>query len=252
VHGELVPVPRSALDTTSVLAPAARSARIGLGLAGLVAQGAYVAVAGRPRPDAAPERGPALWAGAALGLAMEAERRVLHTAESLLAAGSSAARGVSRLPVVQGPTSRFESWLVRWSAHARTQQRLNRAEAQAVLRRVVEQVTDAVLAHVDFARIVDQIPMNEIVDKIDVDAIISKVDVAGLVNEAMKEIDVGSLIRESTEGVTAEAVDVVRSQTVKSDLFVSRVVDRVLFRKTPRDLAVEGTTEPDPAEAGEK
>jgi hypothetical protein len=179
---------------------------------------------------------------------MEAERRVLHTAEAVLAAGSSAAHGVSQLPLVKGPSSRFEAWLVRWNAYARTQQGQNRAEADRVLRRVVRQVTDAVLQHVDFVHIVEQIPLDEIVDKIDLEAIISNVDVAALVNDLVTEIDLGGIIRESTEGVTAEAVDVVRSQTVKTDLFVSKVVDRVLFRKTPRDLTVPGPPEPEAVE----
>ena len=78
--------------------------------------------------------------------------------------------------------------------------------------------------------------MDEIVDNIDIEAILSKIDIGTLVSSVVKEVDLGGIIRESTEGVTAEAVDAVRSQTVKTDVFVSRIVDRVLLRKTPRDL----------------
>jgi hypothetical protein len=245
VHGELVPVPRSTLDVGGSFAPVARTARVGLGLMGLVAHGAYVAVGGRPRTDAVPDRGPALWAGAALGLAMEAERRAVRAAEAMVSAGSTAARGMSQLPVVKGPTSRFESWLVRWNARGRVQQRRNQAEADVVLRRTIQQVMDAVLDHVDFAHIVKRIPMDEIVENIDLEAIIQKMDIGSVIGVAMKEIDLAGIIRESTEGVTAEAVDVVRSQTVKSDVFVSRIVDRVMFRKTPRDLSLTEPTAPD-------
>jgi hypothetical protein len=248
VHGELVPVPRSALDTEGVFAPAVRTTRVGFGLAGLVARGAHVAVTGRARGETAAPQGPALWAGAALGLAMEAERRATGAAEALVSFGSAAARGVGQLPGVDDRVRRFEAWLLRWDAHARVQQRRNRAEADAVVRRVIEVVADFMLDHVDFAHIVERIPMDEIVDKIDIDAVMDHLDLGLIVDKAMKDIDLGGIIRESTEGVTAEAVDVVRSQTVKTDLFVSRIVDRVLFRKAPRDLGVGdgSSTEPEP------
>ena len=86
--------------------------------------------------------------------------------------------------------------------------------------------------------------MDEIVESIDLESIMQKMDLGSVVSVAMKEIDLGGLIRESTEGVTAEAVDVVRSQTVKSDVFVSRIVDRVMFRKTPRDLSLSEPSAP--------
>jgi hypothetical protein len=255
VHGELVPVPRSARDVEGPLAPAVQTTRVGLGLAGLVARGAHLAVTGHPWGDTAAPRGPALVAGAALGLAMEAERRAAGAADAVAAFGSTAARGVARLPGVDDQVRRFESWLLRWDAHARVQQRRNRAEADAVVRRVVEVVADFVLEHVDFAHVVERIPMDEIVDKIDIDAVMDRLDLGAIVDKAMKDIDIGGLIRESTEGVTAEAVDVVRSQTVKTDLFVSRIVDRVLFRKSPRDLSVhegepEGDAQAEPEKGG--
>jgi hypothetical protein len=242
VHGELVPVPRPGLPAGGALASVGRTTRIGLGIAGLAVQGAHAVLAGRPRPEPGAPRGVALWAGAAFGITMEIERRTLHAVERAVSAGSAAARGASQLPGVRAPAGRFDAWLVRWNNEARLQQRRNRAEAEAVVHRVVRQVTDAVLAQIDFVHIVDQIPMDEIVDHIDMEAILSKIDIGTLVSGVVKEVDLGGIIRESTEGVTAEAVDAVRSQTVKTDLFVSRVVDRVLLRKTPRDLEL---TEPD-------
>jgi hypothetical protein len=244
VHGELVPVPRPARDVEGPLAPVVQTTRVGLGLAGMTVRGAHLVVTGRHWGETAAPRGPALVAGAALGLAIEAERRAAGAAEAVAALGSSAARNVARLPGVDDRVRQFESWLLRWDAHARVQQRRNRADADAVVRRVIEVVADFVLGHVDFGHVVEQIPMDEIVDKIDVDAVMDRLDLGAIVDKAMKDIDIGGVIRESTEGVTAEAVDVVRSQTVKTDLFVSRIVDRVLFRKTPRDLTVHDD-EPD-------
>ena len=241
VNAELVPVPRSSLDSSGAFAPAVRTARVGFGLAGLVARGAFAAVTGRLPSENRPPNGPALVAGATVGLAMEAERRAVDAAEAMVTAGALAVRSVAELPVVRGPARRFEAWLVRWDAHARVEQRTNRVDADDALRRVVQIVTDRLLDYVDFAHVVEQIPMEDIVDKIDVDAVIERLDLGSIIQTAMKEIDIGGLIRDSTEGVTAEAADVVRTQTVKTDLFVSRIVDRVLFRKNPRDLTVSAT-----------
>jgi hypothetical protein len=199
-----------------------------------------------------------LWAGAAFGLAVELERRLVHAAEMVVATGSTAVRGASQLPVVRGPSDRVEVWLERWNTEARLQQRQNRADAELVVRRVVRDVTDTVMAHVDFGRIIEQIPMDEIVDridiesivaKVDIESIISKIDLGSLVNSVVKDVDLPGIIRESTEGVTAEAVDAVRSQTVKTDVFVAKIVDRILFRKGPRDLslAAPATDTPGPA-----
>jgi len=247
VHGELVPVPRPGSQGAGVFATVSRTTHIGLGLAGLAAQGAHVALGNRPRAETGPSRGVALWAGAAFGLAVELERRLVHAAELLVATGSTAVRGASRLPVVRAPSDRLEAWLERWNSEARLQQLQNRAEAELVVRRMVRDVTDTVMAHIDFGRIVGQIPMDEIVDRIDIEAIVAKVDIesiiakidiGSLVNSVVKDVDLPGIIRESTEGVTAEAVDAVRSQTVKTDVFVAKVVDRILFRKGPRDLSV--------------
>jgi len=48
-----------------------------------------------------------------------------------------------------------------------------------------------------------------------------------------------TVIRESTASLTMEGVDAVRSQSVAVDEWTARVVDRVLFRKRPRDTGFE-------------
>ena len=54
----------------------------------------------------------------------------------------------------------------------------------------------------------------------------------------MQRIDLGGVIRESTMGLTTEAVDAVRSEGIAIDGWISRVVDKVLLRKEPRDVSV--------------
>jgi hypothetical protein len=87
---------------------------------------------------------------------------------------------------------------------------------------IVQQVTENVIAQIDFVRVVEQIPINDIAGAIDVEAIVQR-------------IDLGGVIRESTASLTMETVDAVRSQGIGVDEWAARVVDRVLMRKRPRD-----------------
>jgi len=90
---------------------------------------------------------------------------------------------------------------------------------------IVQQVTENVIAQLDFVRIVEQIPVDDIAGAIDVEAIVQR-------------IDLGGVIRESTASLTMETVDAVRSQGVNVDAWAARVVDRVLQRKQPRDTGL--------------
>ena len=69
---------------------------------------------------------------------------------------------------------------------------------------IVQQVTENVIAQIDFVRVVEQIPIDDIVGTIDIEAIVQR-------------IDLGGVIRESTMGLTTEAVDAVRAQGMTLD-----------------------------------
>jgi hypothetical protein len=110
---------------------------------------------------------------------------------------------------------------------------------------------DSVVARIDLDRIVSRIDVGAIVDRLDLDAIAAKVDpdaivarvdleatvrrldLARLAQEVIEELDLPVLIRESTEGVTTEAVDDLRYGAVDADRAVARVVDRI-FRRNER------------------
>lgn len=84
--------------------------------------------------------------------------------------------------------------------------------------------------------VVDMIDMETLIDHVEIDKIVARVDVAGIVNE----VDLGGIVRESTTGLVGETVDALRVQVMGLDLVVSRVVDKVLRRKEPRALVLEG------------
>ena len=82
---------------------------------------------------------------------------------------------------------------------------------------IVNQVTENVLAQLDFVRIVEQVPLDDIVSAIDIEEIVARVDLGGV-------------IRESTMSLTTETVDALRTQGIALDDVAAKIVDRLLFR----------------------
>jgi hypothetical protein len=112
---------------------------------------------------------------------------------------------------------------------------------QAVIRRVVELVLD----QIDMEALIDRIPIDHVIDKVDVDAIAAKIDIDAIIDRVSVEdivagVDMGAIVRDSTTGLAGETVDAIRVQLMGVDLFVSRITDRILRRKQPRALAVDG------------
>jgi hypothetical protein len=112
---------------------------------------------------------------------------------------------------------------------------------------------DAVVASVDIDRIVERLDVGAIASRIDPDAIVERVDVERIVRrldltaiarEVIEELDLLSLIRESSESVTSDAVDDLRLGAVDADRAVARAVDRILRRRSARVLEI--TSEPAP------
>jgi hypothetical protein len=205
-----------------------RSARLGLGAIGLAGRAAGSLFARVPDPsdpgDAEP--GPlALVPGAVLGLAIEAERRAAVVVDAVADRTATVGRTVARPAIVQRALRPVEDALWHWNEVARREQTRNQAQAAALIPVIVQQVTENVIAQIDFVRVVEQIPMEEIAGSIDIEAIVAR-------------IDLGGVIRESTASLTTEAVDAVRSEGIAIDTWIARIVDKVLLRKEPRDLGM--------------
>jgi hypothetical protein len=206
-----------------------RSTQLGLGALGLAGRAAGALFARVPDPGPHTESEPgalALVPGAMLGLAIHAERRATAVVDGVASRSAGVARAVARPRVVQRALRPVEDVLWRWNEVARREQTRNQAQAAALIPLIVQQATENVIAQLDFVRIVQQVPVDEIVAALDVEAIVAR-------------IDLGGVIRESTASLTMETVDAVRSQGISLDRLSARVVDRLLFRKRPRDVAVE-------------
>jgi hypothetical protein len=130
--------------------------------------------------------------------------------------------------VVQRALRPVEDVLWNWNEIARREQARNRAEASAVVPTLVNQVAENVVGQLDFERLVRRIPVADIVAQVDVEEIVSRIDLT-------------AVIRESTASVGSEAIDSLREQGMALDAFGARVVDRVLFRKRPRETALRDT-----------
>jgi NAD(P)-dependent dehydrogenase (short-subunit alcohol dehydrogenase family) len=160
--------------------------------------------------------------GAVLGMALEAEKRAAAVVDTVASRSSGVVRAATAPPAVQRVLRPLEDRLWRWNEVARREQNRNQAQAAALIPVIVQQVTENVIAQLDFVRIVEQIPIDDIAGAIDIEAIVQR-------------IDLGGVIRESTASLTMEGVDAVRSQSVAVDEWSARVVDKLLFRKRPRD-----------------
>jgi hypothetical protein len=202
-----------------------RSARLGLGALGLAGRAAGSVFARVPDPDhdAPAEPGiAALVPGALVGLAIEAEKRASSVIDTVATHSSGVVRAASRPAVVQRALRPIEDRLWHWNEVARREQNRNQAQAAALVPVIVQQVTENVIAQLDFVRIVEQVPVDDIAAAVDVEGIV-------------RRVDLGGIIREATAGVTMETVDAVRTQGITIDEWTARIVDRILLRKQPRD-----------------
>jgi hypothetical protein len=110
-----------------------------------------------------------------------------------------------------------------------------RAIANAILDAVVPVAVNAVVSRVDINEIVkDHVDVNEIVAQAELTPILDRVPMTEIADYVIEEIDLPSLIRESTGGVADGLLSTLRFQAIQTDNFVSGIVDRVFFRREKR------------------
>lgn len=122
---------------------------------------------------------------------------------------------------------------------------LNAIVDQVDVDRIVQGLdVDAIVARVDMERvaqtfpvdpILDRVDPNPIVEKVDLEAVVGQLDLAAIAQEVIDEIDLPTIIRESSGAMASETVQTVRVQSMNADRLVSRIVDKVL-RREARDL----------------
>ena len=149
------------------------------------------------------------------------------------------ARVVIPASIAEGPLDSVERHLGRRQGEAHKSEKENRENvaeaAESVLNRVVVGVVDML----DMEQLIDHVPITKVVARVDLPGVIDEIDLAGV-------------IRESTTGLGAETLHASRAGLMAMDLWSSRLVDRILRRKEPRDLSVRwnGSTRPEPATPG--
>lgn len=176
-------------------------------------------------PEVVPEAGPGVvdlvWRSARLGV----DAATLMAAE-MADFSLRMARAVLPSALADGPLDAADQRLARQraAAHERGERAVEETKeaAGAVLNQVV-------------IGVVDMLDMEAVVDHVPIDKVVARVDVPGIIDE----IDLGDIVRESTTGLVGETVDAIRVQVMGLDLFVARVVDKVL-RRQPRDTVLVG------------
>jgi hypothetical protein len=163
--------------------------------------------------------------GAATLVAVELTSRSIGIARVLVPAS-----------IAEGALDAVERHLGRRQGEAHRSERENRdnvaVAAESVLNRVVVGVVDML----DIEQLIDHVPINKVVARVDIPGVIDEIDLVGV-------------IRESTTGLGAEALVAGRSGLMATDLWSARVVDRILRRKEPRDLAVRWNSTAQPESA---
>jgi hypothetical protein len=217
---------------------------------------------------------PRLLVAAAIGLAVEAQRRSFDAAGTVMGRFGRPLRVLTRpaVGVVRGSVAvaRHHLDLDRWAARGLAEQRRAQELAVRGVRALIAALAAAVLdeldlddvvARVDLDRILDRVDPNEIAARIDLDAIASRIDVdaiaaridldaivgrmdlnaivaridlPGLTEQVIEDVDLGEIIRESSSTMATETVDALRVQGMRVDGLVSRIVDRILLRQEQR------------------
>ena len=231
-------------------------------------------LAGPPRAPDEPTDLPRLVAAAALGVAVEAQRRSLDAAVAVVARFGRPLAVLARPGVAFARGSvavarhhlNLDGWAARGLAEQRRAQEVVTRAVRAVIAALAAAVLDAidpdqVVARVDLDRIIGRVDPNQIaaridlnriveridvdaiaaridldaiVARVDIDAIVARIDLPGLTEQVIEEVDLGELIRESSSTMASETVDALRVQGMRADGLVNRVVDRILLRQGQR------------------
>ena len=105
----------------------------------------------------------------------------------------------------------------------------------SVLDRVIPFAVDSVLDRMNLTDIViDRVDIDEVVAKANLVEIIDRLPLIDLANYIIAEIDLPTIIRESTGGMATEVINTTRMQAIDSDAVLERVVDRSLELLHPK------------------
>lgn len=188
--------------------------------------------------------------GACFGAARATQQVTFRVVGAGVRSSAAVANVVLSAPPMRRPVAFVEAQVQGLASYGDEQRRADAVHAQSIAERaegalavVMQRVVDllpieAILARVDVNAIVGSIDLNAILDRVDMDALITRMDLPSLINNVLSEIELGDLIQESTTSIATDARDVMRMEAHGADDLLARVVDRILLRRRPRDLAV--------------
>jgi hypothetical protein len=196
---------------------------------------------------------PRLLAAAALGLAVEAQRRSLGTATAVATRVGSPLRILARpaLALAQGSVAvaRHHLDLDRWAARGLAEQQRAREAAARAIRGVIAALAAAVLDEVDLDQVVARVDLDQILDRVDPNEIAARIDLDELVDSVdidaiAKRIDLDAVVaRVDLDAVVARVdIDAILAR-VDLPALTEEVIDEVdlgeIIRESSSTMATE-------------
>ncbi len=114
-----------------------------------------------------------------------------------------------------------------------------------------DELLPAVVARIDVARIVNSLDIDAIVAQLDIPALVGRMDLNAVVLQVINDIDLPTIIRDSSGLLASETVTGVRTLSIDADERVNRIVDRLLLRRGDRRLSTV-LSSGEPAASGAK
>jgi hypothetical protein len=103
------------------------------------------------------------------------------------------------------------------------------------LERAVSRVDlEAIVSRIDLDAIIARIDLDAVAARLDVEAIVKRLDLAAIARYVIDEIDLPSIVRQSTGTMANETVEGVRVQSMSADRAITGFVDRLLGREGER------------------
>jgi hypothetical protein len=186
--------------------------------------------------------------GACFGAARATQQAAFRVAGAGARGSVAAANVVLSAPPMRGSVAFVETRMQGLASYGDDQRRTDSVRAQSLLTRaegalavVMRHAVDllpieAILARVDVNALVGSVDLDAVLARVDFDALLTRLDLPSLISNVLSDIELGDLIQESTSGIATDARDAVRLQAHSADDLLARVVDRILFRRRPRDL----------------
>jgi hypothetical protein len=190
--------------------------------------------------DMAPKAFGALLLSAGLGASVLGARAVSQAVRFAARGPAQAVATVCRVPILRARLRAFESVWVR----ERTQL-LGVAGQQAD--QAVPWLAAQVLERLNLTQVVlERVDLNAVADRLDLDRVLQRMDLVTVARGLIDELDLPDIIRDSSGTMAVETLDELRVQSVRADLWLAGLMDRLLRRslRSPEPLVVQPSDSP--------